>query len=262
MFAMSISFASWVDKPSIAHAGDMRTRGRQTRHFFSRPQPAAAPPLTLPDTCQKGTGLFWWVLSGQTLTIGSRRAAIALGKLFVEEAHVGIAGFVRGRLRRGTGIEQRRRARQAALLHELHKRAARLALEQGTCVVGAQMQMAGEVVERAVASVTLDEAHGSRDLRRWQRGRVRLQQRHLVALHKLDQQQLKQPRDNLGARGGGIQALAEHLLHVAAHATAAARVEMNVAAVVGFIVEGVEQEPRDRACGRKALLQAAAEHWS
>ena len=37
--------------------------------------------------------------------------------------------------------------------------------------------------------------------------------------------------------------------------------EMHVAAMVGFIVEGVEQEPRDRACGRKALLQAAAEHW-
>lgn len=36
---------------------------------------------------------------------------------------------------------------------------------------------------------------------------------------------------------------------------------MNVAAVVGFIVEGVEQEPRHRACGRKALLQATAQHW-
>jgi len=31
--------------------------------------------------------------------------------------------------------------------------------------------------------------------------------------------------------------------------------------VVGFIIEGVEQKARDRACGRKALLQAAAEHW-
>lgn len=37
--------------------------------------------------------------------------------------------------------------------------------------------------------------------------------------------------------------------------------EMHVSAVVGFVREGVEQEPRDRACGRKALLQATAQHW-
>ena len=77
----------------------------------------------------------------------------------------------------------------------------------------------------------------------------------------MDQQQLEQSRDDLGARRRRLQALTEHFLHVAAHATAAARVEMNVTAVVGFIVEGIEQEARHRACGRKALLQAAAEHW-
>ena len=50
MFAMSISFASRIDKPSIAHARDGQKRAYQTRHFFSRPRTAAAPSLTLPDT--------------------------------------------------------------------------------------------------------------------------------------------------------------------------------------------------------------------
>ena len=109
--------------------------------------------------------------------------------------------------------------------------------------------------------MALDVAHRRRNLRRWQRGCIRLQQAGFVALHELNQQQLEQPRDNLGARRCWLQALAEHLLHIAAHTAAAARMEMHVAAVVGFIIEGVEQEPRDRACGRKALLQAAAEHW-
>ncbi|MCI6567164.1 MAG: hypothetical protein MSA17_07435, partial [Collinsella sp.] len=66
MFAMSISFASRIDELSIAHARDGQKRAHQTRHFFSPLRPVTAPPLTLPDTCQKGPGLFWQDLSGET----------------------------------------------------------------------------------------------------------------------------------------------------------------------------------------------------
>ena len=86
----------------------------------------------------------------------------------------------------------------------------------------------------------LDVAHRRRNLRRGKCGRVRLQQRGLVALHKLDQQQLEQPRGNLRTRRCRLQEFAEHLLHVPAHATAATRAEMHVTAVVGFVIEGVE----------------------
>jgi len=47
---MSISFASRVDKPSIACARDGQKRARQTRYFFSQRHPAATPLLAPPDT--------------------------------------------------------------------------------------------------------------------------------------------------------------------------------------------------------------------
>ena len=106
----------------------------------------------------------------------------------------------------------------------------------------------------------LDVAHRHRNLRRGKRGNARLQQRGLVALHELDQQQLKQPRHDLGARCRRLQELAQHLLHIAARPTAGARAEMHMPAMIGLVVKRVEQELRDGTCGRKALLQAAAQH--
>ena len=106
----------------------------------------------------------------------------------------------------------------------------------------------------------LDVAHRRRNLRRGKRGCARLQQRGLVALHELDQQQLKQPRHDLGACCRRLQELAQHLLHIPAHAAAVARTEMHVPAMIGLVVKCVEQELRDGTCGRKALLQTAAQH--
>lgn len=109
------------------------------------------------------------------------------------------------------------------------------------------MQVTSYILERTIAGMALDVAHGGRDLRRRQSGHVRLQQRCLIALHKFDQQQLKQPRHDLGTRRRRLQKLAQHLLHVSVYAAAVARAEMHMTAVVGFVIEGINEELRDSA---------------
>ena len=109
------------------------------------------------------------------------------------------------------------------------------------------MEVASYVLERTIAGMALDVAHGGRDLRRGKCRFARLQQCGLIALHQLNQQQLKQPRHDLGTRSRRLQKLAQHLLHISAHAAAVARTEMYMTAVVGFVIEGINEELRDSA---------------